>query len=304
MSKKPSTPALQAAMARASKAQSGIRAAEERHVPVEYLHLDDLEISPFQARRDFQQIEELARDIAENGVLQPVLVRPLENGRYQLVAGERRLRASRQAQQVTIPAVIREMTDLEARTHGLRENLQREDLNAYEVARAVLELTALQLERPAEEVQSELRGAAPAEETVRVLGEVLKFVDKDLTYLSYRRNYLSLLRLPDHLVAAIEQGAPYSAVLAIRSATPEQQRQWLPLIVSGEWSRRQVQQALQESRQAGNSAQQQETTTNSWDQQMRQVSRKFTAKRLGTLDKRKRQKAQRLLDELAKLLEE
>ncbi|ADY27663.1 parB-like partition protein (plasmid) [Deinococcus proteolyticus MRP] len=309
MSGKPSTSALQAAMARASKAQSGIQAAEERHVPVEYLRLDDLDVSPSQARKDFQGIDELARDIAANGVLQPVLVRPLAGGRYQLVAGERRLRASRQAQQATIPAVIRDMTDLEARMHGLRENLQREDLNAYEVARAVLDLTALQLARPADEVQAELGGAAPAEETLRVLGEALKLVNKDLTYLSYRRNYLSLLRLPAHLVAAIEQGASYSAVLAVRAATPEQQRVWLPLIISGEWSRRQVQQALQEAKQTSQPAnrpanKKKVPLADDWDRQMGQVSRKFTAKRLQSLDPRRRQKAQRLLNELAQLLEE
>ncbi|MFC6593164.1 ParB/RepB/Spo0J family partition protein [Deinococcus lacus] len=294
-------PALRAALARASKAQSGIRAAEERHVPVEYLRLDEIDPSPFQARKDFQGLEDLAQDIADNGVLQPVLVRPLAGGRYQLVAGERRWRASNIAQQPTIPAVIREMSDLDARTHGLRENLRREDLNAYEVARAVLELTSLQLGRATTEVQAELGSASPSEQALQVLSEVLKFVDKELTYLSYRRNYLPLLRLPEHLLSAIEQGAPYSAVLAVRSATPEQQREWLPLIISGEWSRRQVQKALQEAKATSKSKSGKLATD--WEAQMKHVTQQFTAERLNSLDRRKRQKAQRLLSELADLLE-
>lgn len=306
---KPSS-ALEAALARAGRAQSGIQAAEKRHVPVEYLRLDQLDVSPFQARKDFRAVEELAADIRENGVLQPVLVRPTADGRYELVAGERRLRASRLAEQPTIPAVVREMSDLEARMHGLRENLQREDLNAYEVARAVLDLTALQLDRPTSEVQAELGSASPSEETVQVLAQALQLVNKDLTYLSYRRNYLSLLRLPPALIQAIEQGASYSAVLALRAATPAQQTKWLPLVVSGEWSRRQIQEAIASAKTGtakskaakGRKAEAIRASAADWDRQISRVSQ-FSAERLAQLEASRQQRAQQLLAELMQLLD-
>lgn len=295
---KPQNQALQAALARAQKAQSGIRAAEERHVPVEYLRLDQLEPSPFQARKDFQHLAELAADIKRNGVLQPVLVRPLGEDRYQLIAGERRWRASKMSQQETIPAVIREMTDQEARSHGLRENLQREDLNAYELARAIVDLMAVNMGCRREDVQADLGRATPSADTLKELNEVLRLVNKNLTYQSFRRNYLSLLRLPAAMVAAIEQGASYSAVLALRAATPEQQAQWLPKIVAGDWSRREVQLAIQKAKKPHEFAPVEE-----WEAQMQKLQQEFTAERLATLNKRKQQKAQQLLLELNQLFD-
>lgn len=85
---------------------------------------------------DEQKITELAENIAQHGVLQPILIRPLDNGSYKIVAGERRWRAARAAGLDEIPAVVREMTDFEAAQFSLIENLQREDLNPIEEARA------------------------------------------------------------------------------------------------------------------------------------------------------------------------
>lgn len=302
MSKTKPNPAMQAAMARAQKAQSGIQAAEVRHVPVDYLRLEQIESSPYQARKDFQNIEELAQDIRTNGVLQPVLVRPLGNDRYQLVAGERRWRASKLSEQPTIPAVIREMTDLEARMHGLRENLQREDLNAYDLTRALVELVAVQTGRPMKDIQTELGGASPAEETLAVLGEALQLVNKELTYLSFRRNYLSLLRLPEQLVSAIEHGASYSAVLALRAATEKEQKEWLPKVISGEWSRRQIQQAIAE-RQREQASKTDRGEVN-WKKQIQVVNQQLTPERLSKLKPTQSKQAMKLLEALAKLLQE
>ncbi|SCJ76192.1 Probable chromosome-partitioning protein parB [Anaerotruncus sp. 2789STDY5834896] len=94
------------------------------------------EIEPHQGqpRRAFDQqaLDELAASIAEHGVLQPILVRPLAGGGYQIVAGERRWRAARLAGLGQIPAVVREMTDEQVYQAALVENLQREDLNPVE----------------------------------------------------------------------------------------------------------------------------------------------------------------------------
>ena len=89
-----------------------------------------------QPRKTFDQtaLEELADSIRQHGVLQPLLVRPLPNGAYQLVAGERRWRASRLAELKEVPVIIKELTDTEAMEIAIIENLQREDLNPIEEA--------------------------------------------------------------------------------------------------------------------------------------------------------------------------
>ncbi|MBQ3151055.1 MAG: ParB/RepB/Spo0J family partition protein [Clostridia bacterium] len=100
------------------------------------LKIMDIEPNRDQARKDFDEkaLSELADSIAKYGVLQPLLVRPLTDGGYQLIAGERRWRASRLAGLTEVPVVIREMTDEEASALSLIENLQREDLNPIEEA--------------------------------------------------------------------------------------------------------------------------------------------------------------------------
>lgn len=94
------------------------------------LSINDLEPNRTQPRQSFDDgaMTELADSIAQHGVLQPILVRPLLSGGYQIVAGERRWRASRMAGLTTVPAVIRDLTDSEVMQLALIENLQREDL--------------------------------------------------------------------------------------------------------------------------------------------------------------------------------
>jgi ParB family chromosome partitioning protein len=82
------------------------------------------------------QLAELAASIAANGVVQPVLVRPLASGRFQLIAGERRWRASQLAGKTTVPAMLRQVSDEQAMEITIVENLQRADLNPMEQARA------------------------------------------------------------------------------------------------------------------------------------------------------------------------
>jgi ParB family chromosome partitioning protein len=91
-----------------------------------------------QPRRHFDEaaLDELAASIAKRGVIQPVIVRPLGEGRYQLVAGERRWRAAQRAQLHEIPALIRELEERDVMALALIENIQREDLNPVEEARA------------------------------------------------------------------------------------------------------------------------------------------------------------------------
>lgn len=106
------------------------------------LRISEIEPNKNQPRKDFDEnaLAQLADSIAEHGVLQPLLVRPMTNGGYQLVAGERRWRASKMAGLSEVPVVVQEMTDTEAMEIGLIENLQREDLNPIEEALGYREL--------------------------------------------------------------------------------------------------------------------------------------------------------------------
>lgn len=104
-----------------------------REIPVELI-----DPNPYQTRSTIQeeQLGELAASIAANGVVQPILVRPQADGRFQLIAGERRWRASRLAEKKTIPAILRQVSDEQAMEITIIENLQRADLNPMEQARA------------------------------------------------------------------------------------------------------------------------------------------------------------------------
>jgi ParB family chromosome partitioning protein len=107
------------------------QAEELRNVPVELI-----EPNPHQPRHQFdeQSLTALAASLEARGVLQPVLVRPLAGGRYELIAGERRWRAAMKAGLTAVPVVVREASDQEALQLALVENLQREDLNPIEEA--------------------------------------------------------------------------------------------------------------------------------------------------------------------------
>lgn len=136
------------------------------------LPLSEIEPDRAQPRQtwDDESLEELANSIAQHGVLQPILVRPTPDGRYQIVAGERRWRASRLAGKTTIPVIIRSLSDLEAMTFALIENLQREDLNPVDEAlgyKKLMEVTGLTQEQTAKQVG---RSRPAVANSLRLLG--------------------------------------------------------------------------------------------------------------------------------------
>ncbi len=109
---------------------------------MQLLDLTLIEATADQPRKTFYQetLEELASSIKERGVLEPIVVRPMPNGKYQIVMGERRYRASKLAGLTQIPAIIRELSDEDAAADALLENFQREDLNPIERANAIKQL--------------------------------------------------------------------------------------------------------------------------------------------------------------------
>jgi len=112
-------------------------APEPTGKPLE-IPLDRIDRNPNQTRTSFDEVKlaELAQSIAATGVVQPIVVRELPGGRYQLIMGERRWRASQSAGKATIPAIVRQVSDEQALEMTIVENLQRADLNPMEQARA------------------------------------------------------------------------------------------------------------------------------------------------------------------------
>ena len=173
-----------AADAADEEAASSAEATKPRADGLASLAIADIEPHPDQPRRHFddEALAELAASIASRGVIQPVIVRPLETGKYQLVAGERRWRASQKAQLHEIPAIIRDLGERDVMALALIENIQREDLNPVEEARAYHRLVELE-----EMTQAEIAG----------------LVEKSRSHVA---NLLRLLALPDSVLDHLEAG--------------------------------------------------------------------------------------------------
>jgi ParB family transcriptional regulator, chromosome partitioning protein len=146
--------------------------------------LDQIDRNPFQTRSQVneEQLAELAASITANGVVQPVLVRPLAHGRFQLIAGERRWLASRIAGKTTVPAILRQVSDEQAMEITIVENLQRADLNPMEQARAFERLSR---------------------EFHMTQEQMAQRTGKDRATVA---NFLRLLRLPATVQARVESG--------------------------------------------------------------------------------------------------
>lgn len=139
---------------------------------------------PGNPRKHFDEtaLDELAGSIAKRGVIQPIIVRPRGNGKYELVAGERRWRAAQRARLHEIPAIVRELDDREVMALALIENLQREDLNPVEEARAYQKL---------------------ADEEGLTQAEIARMVEKSRSHVA---NTQRLLGLPDAVLDLVEVG--------------------------------------------------------------------------------------------------
>ena len=131
---------LDALLGGADIAQEDLNRSSDKSDGITHLPVDVIQRGRYQPRRDFnpELLQELADSIAAQGVVQPIVVRPIETeGRYEIIAGERRWRASQQAGLDEIPVVIRDVPDQTAMAMALIENIQRDDLNPLEEAEAL-----------------------------------------------------------------------------------------------------------------------------------------------------------------------
>jgi len=130
-------PALQKANINTNSAHFDTNESFERHESVIEIDVTQIVANPYQPRRVFEEeaLEELAQSIAEHGLMQPIAVRDANEGKYELIAGERRWRATCRTGQLTIRAIVLDVDDTESAQLALIENIQREDLNPIERAK-------------------------------------------------------------------------------------------------------------------------------------------------------------------------
>ncbi len=212
---------LEALIPRTTGEQPPVISGEKVTIPVDWIRPN-----PWQPRKspDPLKMDELARSIQARGVLEPVLVRPVA-GKYELVAGERRLRASQRIGMKEIPAIIVNLTDKESLEVALVENLQREDLSPVDEARAYQILV---------------------EEFERTHDQIAEQVGKDRSTVS---NLIRLLKLPEIVLDSLTTGAltvgHARALLGL--PRPQDQDRWGRRIVEEGWSVREAESRIAEA---------------------------------------------------------
>lgn len=206
-------------------AQQDQKISTQKTLPVASIHAN-----PDQPRRSFDQdaLEELAESIKEHGVIQPIIVTPKGEG-YQIVAGERRFRASQLAGVAEIPVIVRSMTDQTQLEISLIENIQRRDLNTIETATAYAKLRD-QFNLSNEEISKRVHKSIPAV-----------------------MNTMRLLKLPAEVVALIAEGQLSEGQVRPLIGQPVDLILMLvPRIVAEEWTSRKVEQYMVNLKKAAN----------------------------------------------------
>ncbi|GIP36019.1 ParB/RepB/Spo0J family partition protein [Paenibacillus sp. J2TS4] len=186
--------------------------------------LTQLRPNPYQPRKTFDEesIQELAASIKEHGVIQPIIVRVVLKG-YEIIAGERRFRASQLSGQTTIPAVVKKFSDQQVMEIALIENIQREDLNAIELAQAYQSL---------------------AEQFSLTQEELSMKVGKSRSHVA---NFLRLLQLPEEIKKYVSRGTlsmgHARAIVGIKN--DKLKKEFAEVTIREQWSVRELEEAIQ-----------------------------------------------------------
>ena len=216
--------------------------------------IDSIEANPYQTRRRINEpaLEELADSIRASGVVQPVVLRPAANGRFQIVAGERRWLASKRAGRNTIPAVVRQISNEQAMEITIIENLQREDLNPVEQAHAFERLS---------------REFGLTQE------QIATRTGKDRASIA---NFIRLLKLPEAVQNALESGAlsfGHGKVLLGLAGFPEHLERASREIIDKQLSVRQTEELVVRLLNPQAAEHKQEKTARALDPNVRQAER-------------------------------
>ena len=191
------------------------------------ISITDIQKNPYQPRKEFdgEKLHELAQSIKENGVIQPIIVRQSPVIGYEILAGERRYRASLLAGLTSIPAVVKQLSDQEMMVQSIIENLQRENLNPIEEARAYESLVE--------------KGFTHA--------EIADKMGKSRPYIS---NSIRLLSLPEQILSEVENGKLSQAhARSLVGLNKEQQDYFFQRIIEEDISVRKLEALLTEKKQ-------------------------------------------------------
>jgi ParB family chromosome partitioning protein len=216
----------------------------ESESPTATVNIDKIRLPAKQPRRYFdpEKLGQLVQSVKEHGILQPLLVRAVDDSlgviEFELVAGERRLRAAKEAGLIEVPIITKELSDHQTLQIALLENLQREDLNPVEETEGILELLCIELDVNSGEVISILNQAANAKkrnlELTENVSRQLEIVELVLQGVgrfsaeSFRTSRLPLLNLPDDVLETLRQGKlEYTKARAIAKLKDKDERREL-----------------------------------------------------------------------------
>lgn len=274
--------------------------------------IDLLELPDYQPRQYFdgETIEQLATSIRTHGILEPLLVRPLSERKYEIVAGGRRYRAAQLSALTEVSVIVLNLNDNEALEIAILENLQRENLNPLEETEAILKLLSTRLNWNVAEVISWLyrlrndsagelrRNVSPNSEIATV--ETV-FAPLGMTWKSFVETRLPLLKLPEEILIALQQGQiAYTKALAIAKLNPQEQRQeLLAEAINQNLSLREIKEKIKLLRQSEARREPSKITLKS---RMDSVYQKLKTGKIWA-DQSKRKKAERLLKQLENLVD-
>lgn len=297
--KKPKAPSMGALLSRSLEFSGAVPSQEGEVGEVQQLPTDALRPNSRQPRRFFNEesLKALAESLRQEGVLQPLMVRPLEDAHFEIVYGERRWRAARLAGLPSVPARVRMLTDSQVELLAAVENLQREDLNRYDEVSYKLRLVAALFETTPEEAirrLKELRREPESHpEQVAQLEHLFTQLGRE-KWPSFVTNGLPALRLPETLVEAVQTGAlEYTKALLIARAPQEHHEALLKRTLEEEHSHASLTDIV---------AQLKPTARGDADAQLLSLRRKISPRRLGKLPQKQRAEAEKLIRRLHELL--
>ena len=220
-----------------------------------------IQLPHHQPRRYFdpEKLHQLTESIKVHGILEPLLVRSLDDGKHELVAGERRYRAAQAAGLTEVPVIVKHFTDREAWQVALVENLQREDLNPLEETEGMLSLLSLRLEIGTEDViqrlyrmQNELKGKVTQNVLGSSEGTLIQTVFSEVGSIgweSFVSSRLPLLKMPKEILEAVRQGkiAYTKAQIISRIKDDDKRSVILQDAIAKSWSLMEIKKAISSS---------------------------------------------------------
>ncbi|SRR5579883_289512 len=278
---------------------------------VREVSIDSITLASNQPRRYFdpQKLQQLKASISTHGILEPLLVRPKEKlGMYELVAGERRYKAAKEAGLREVPVTVRELTDDEAVELALIENLQREDLNPVEETQGILQLLSLKLKISVAEVSSllyrmrnEVVGNINQNVLISSEAKQIQAVFDELAFISWESfvtTRLTLLNLPTEILEALQSGTiAYTKAQALARLKDEQQRKaLLEDAITHNLSLAQIRERIKAARP-------QPKENQSLKQRMQQITHRFQKAKAWD-DPKKQKRLEKLLMEIEAILTE